>query len=68
MNGYYLNSLLFSDLEIIIIIIIIILIIIIIIIIIIISDIYPGSATHSKWFSGRSCIRSNWNEITRSQY
>ena len=63
MNGYYLNSLLFSDLEI-----IIIIIIILIIIIIIISDIYPGSATHSKWFSGRSCIRSNWNEITRSQY
>ena len=26
---------------------------------IIISDIYPGSST--SWFSGRSCIRSNWN-------
>jgi len=31
--------------------------------IIIISNIYPRSSTHSKWFSGRSCIRSNWNRL-----
>ena len=41
-------------------IIIIIIVIIIIVIIIIISNIYPGCSTR-KWFSGRSCIRSNWN-------